>query len=475
MKKFVFIAMILLPVAVMAQQNYCGTEMHPEQLSWLRNFQLNNTGSNERSSELYYVPLKIHVVGTDDGDGYLNVSTIITNMCDLNEQFAPTGFEFYLDGDLDYIANSDYYMHDFYGGSLMMYEHNVFGAVNMYYVDDPAGNCGYFSYGGDAVAVAKSCGNVGNSTIAHELGHFFSLPHTFYGWEWGTPSPGDQEKVDGSNCSSAADGFCDTPPDYAPYRWNCFAVPTFTDPNGETFSPDGTNFMSYADDACMIQFSADQQSAMQANLTGPRSALISGPDPIYVELDSATLISPADNAEDMYVNYTELVWNAIPNAKYYELNLSVTPSFSAIVTSQLLTDTSFLLTDLASEKKYYWRIRPIGEVNYCEPYSGSYNFRTGSQILAGIEQGEPDAQVLTIYPNPANSGNNANVDFVSSISGNASISILDITGKNVYTDQVKILNGLNHFEISLQDIPAGIYMVMCGNADFLSTEKIIIQ
>ena len=56
------------------------------------------------------------------------------------------------------------------------------------------------------------------------------------------------EKMDGSNCHYAADGFCDTSPDYIDYRWPCNdnleSNVTQMDPNGETFQSDGSLFMS---------------------------------------------------------------------------------------------------------------------------------------------------------------------------------------------------------------------------------------
>ncbi|MFN3940554.1 MAG: M43 family zinc metalloprotease, partial [Chitinophagales bacterium] len=382
MRKILIAVIFILPVTILAQSNYCGTEMSAEQLNWLRNFQQNYSPSDTRGTDIYYVPLKIHVVGNDDAYGYLSAANIIRNMCDLNMQFEPTGFQFYIYEDVDYINNSEYYTHDWYNGYEMMIYNNDNAAANLYYVNDPAGNCGYFSYAGNAVAIANSCAQPGNSTIAHELGHFFSLPHTFYGWEWGTPSAEDQEKVDGSNCTTAADGFCGTTPDYASYRWNCSSPPFFTDPNGDTFYADGSNFMSYAGDECMIQFSNDQMDAMQANLTGPRNNLLDNEAPQFFDLDTLLLIEPANGIENMYPNYTELVWASVENAVRYEVAVALNSSFSALAFSRIISDTSIVLNNLVQDKKYYWKIRPVGALNYCEDYSESRTFVTGSETLA---------------------------------------------------------------------------------------------
>ncbi len=45
------------------------------------------------------------------------------------------------------------------------------------------GVAGYYSRRGDYVFILNSYANGGSTTITHELGHFFTLPHTFYGWE----------------------------------------------------------------------------------------------------------------------------------------------------------------------------------------------------------------------------------------------------------------------------------------------------
>ena len=42
---------------------------------------------------------------------------------------------------------------------------------------------GYYSSQGDYVIVRKEELIKGNNTLSHEIGHFFSLRHTFYGWE----------------------------------------------------------------------------------------------------------------------------------------------------------------------------------------------------------------------------------------------------------------------------------------------------
>lgn len=119
--------------------------------------------------------------------------------------------------------------------------------INLYFVSFIPDFCGFASgQNTDAftagIFVMKSCTDA--RTIAHELGHLFSLAHTFEG--------NGTELVNGDNCSTEGDQICDTPAD--PYKAldplpayidNCKFVFTGQDANGEYYNPDLGNIMSY--------------------------------------------------------------------------------------------------------------------------------------------------------------------------------------------------------------------------------------
>lgn len=95
--------------------------------------------------------------------------------------------------------------------------------------------------------------------MAHELGHYFGLFHT---WE-GRDCKNDDCLMDG-------DMFCDTPPDKSVFNScddNSCSTDTLSNFSNNTFFTDtldmGTNFMDYGNGGCQLDFSLGQAERMQ--------------------------------------------------------------------------------------------------------------------------------------------------------------------------------------------------------------------
>lgn len=99
------------------------------------------------------------------------------------------------------------------------------------------------------------------STLAHELGHFFGLQHTF------GKSPEENsthEKADGSNCTEEADFICDTPADpNGLIDENCVYI-GLSDKKKHGYNPMVNNYMSYYRNSCKIEFTKGQYASINA-------------------------------------------------------------------------------------------------------------------------------------------------------------------------------------------------------------------
>lgn len=145
--------------------------------------------------------------------------------------------------------------------------------------------------------------------LVHEAGHYLGLYHTFHGGCMGMTA---------SDCSTAGDRVCDTPPVNAPNSgcpsagWNtCNEIPNLPD--------DIHNYMDYVSETCMSGFTDGQNDRMLAQINLFRSNLVSSGNLAYTGVGcnggllanfTASNYSPCVNTS---VNFTAI---ASPGASY---------------------------------------------------------------------------------------------------------------------------------------------------------------
>ena len=80
---------------------------------------------------------------------------------------------------------------------------------------------------------------------------------------------------------------------------------------------------------------------------------------------------------------------------------------------------------------------------------------------------------MKMYPNPAT--NNVNVTFSSEESANAVLSVMNLMGQTVYTENVNIQEGYNMVNLSVNNFRSGVYMVNIKTNKGTSTQKLIVK
>lgn len=486
------IAALQLAVASFAQPaNYCGTPHGKSE--WLKAYQQQPQAYAQRSNNLLYVPLTIHLVGTSEGEDFLSVNSLYENFCTLNEAFEAANIQFYIEGDINYISSDNYYEHNFQQGSWMMQDNNVPGTVNCYFVGDPAGNCGYYSPFRDAVAMSNGCSGGGAQTWAHELGHFFSLPHPFSGWEGTDYTPSMEvpnflengaavERLDGSNCNFAGDGFCDTPADYLSFRWSCNGSGESSvlqqDPQGEEFRSDGSLIMSYSNDNCKYRFSSGQIDAMRANILSQRQELINDaptPEPIASEVE---LLSPESGLALGNANTSvSLSWAPLPSADGYIVETAVVlPGTSTTINEQrhFAEATSLVVEGLVPNRDYQWRVRPLNPYDGCAPYSDPYFFSL--REVVNSSRYTEEAFAFELFPNPQEAGAPIRVELESPVSSRqAVLRLYSSTGQILRQQAVPNGSGKQQLSISTEGMAAGLYLLEWRHAEGRVQRKLLLQ
>lgn len=502
---------LLVPLAINAQAiKPCGTPSVKS--DWLTAYQQRPVKAVDRTADtILYIPMVVHNGGSDEGEGHYAVTNVLDAFCTLNEDFKAANIQFYLAEDIRLLPDSKLNEHEttLAGGQLML-QYNVPNAVNSYILKDPAANCGY-SLPWASLAVNKSCAAESSHTWAHEVGHYFTLPHPFLGWEGGTSYDGSEEvnydepappqvlvdytefknqpfedtliidtilveKVDGSNCQIAADGFCDTSPDYLGARWQCNRNKESdfqTDPDGVRFRSDATLIMSYSSDDCTDRFTPEQIAAMRAYLQEERTDLLVTPPPLPEPItDVPQLLFPIAE-ETVPVNAIELAWDPVPNATRYVVQVTRVPSFPG-VPGTFETDEPFLvIPDLNVGRRYRWRVRAYNFFDTCTEFSEKEAFTVGDATTAipAIE----GISSFQVFPSILNKGTAVQLSLQTQRPIAGILRLFHLSGIEVYTQSIKTQQGAPFFSIPTGEFPSGMYWVGLETEKGKHFEKIIIK
>ena len=507
----IFLAFLLFaPILLQAQQQNvhpCGTP--PVKSDWLKDYQRHPHHYRSGADTVLYMPLTIHLLGNDNGAGHVSVMNLLDGICQLNDDFAGSDANilYYIEGEFNYIDSSAWNNHtEILAGYEMMMANNVPNTINNYIVSNPAGNAGYNLPSAKAVAVGRSHLSLGKHVWSHEIGHNLSVQHPFLGWEgnsysYAIPTPTQVvydytsfkqtwhnsadttildtawvELVDGSNCTFAADGFCDTKPDYLtgggwPCDANGFSITQLKDPNNVDFKSDATNFMAYASDICGSGFSVEQIAAMRANIYSTKSSYLYNQNPTR---DTITdVITQNYPTQGEIVNYlgVDFNWSHADGATHYAFQVSLTPNFSVIVADLMTEDTTATVGQLFNNRTYYWRVKPFNQGYTCASKSQNFEFATSNlspvQNVASIQQ-------YRIYPNLVNGGQLINIDLVLDKTLDAEVMLFSSNGQLVQQENIELQQGFNNHRFSTNALPAGIYVLVINTEEGTVRDKIVV-
>jgi hypothetical protein len=260
----------------------CGTELTPEDIAKFKAEPSVDYSLLGPAVVNYCIPISLHIVRKTDGTGGISLSQFYKGLQDCNAKYVGTGLTFHIH-DIIYLDDDDYYLNINTTAEIdaMLGESPVANTVNVYCTpnlsNESGGLCGRGSFttsSPQGIALSNDCVGVSDndSSFPHEMGHYFDLFHTH-------ETAFGAELVDGSNCTTAGDKLCDTPADPTLDPPNnvtnaCVYTGSATDSNGDSYSPDTHQIMSYAPKLCRDNFSAQSQAKIINTLTTKRSYLI---------------------------------------------------------------------------------------------------------------------------------------------------------------------------------------------------------
>lgn len=320
-------------------QNPCGTEQSkdlnfsPEKLQAFIQAE-----KASRSSADYVYPISAHVFQHDFGFGGLNENVIIDAISTMNDRYAPLGIEFYLCGAVTYIDRTDLWDFDSSEESELT-PFLVPNTINIFFARDVISSsgrnvCGYSNfpwYSDDFILMASGC-TANGATLSHELGHYFGLLHTH--------SPG--ELVNRINCSFAGDECCDTPADPTlddnNVNQNCDYIGTETDFNGDPYTPQVENIMSYAPSQCRNAFTNDQRNRARYYAANDRNYFSCNVSSVEENQMIDVRIYPNPTTNSLTIQSNE----SIKSIVLYDLSQKLVGSYTVSLTNSTVIATDHL-------------------------------------------------------------------------------------------------------------------------------------
>lgn len=511
---FTFFLLIFLVSASVAQQHVCGVT-HDDQsqmISFIEHFNKTSDLSSVRSVDPVYIPIKFHMTSENDGSGRVKADAMLDQMAVLIKDYKKLGIYLYLqDARANYLNSTSIYLNP---GNFVntIVSNKDKDAVNIFICENanPPGSdndagvvLGFYNPQGDYIIIRNNDVKNATSSLTHEVGHFFSLPHTFFGWEnvyafygWVTSQggvlPWDVAQFDGmytsntcggsneiaevmdqSNCLFAADRICDTPPDYnfGFGAGGCVWNNTLKDRNGDVIDPQENNIMSYFGGCDEYVFTDDQIAVMIANFnSNARDHLDRDyiPDTTVIE-SNHELTSPANSEKLEYYNNILLDWTDADGASNYLISVnSSTGDFFEFYTE----DSELIIEELKPNTFYFWDVRPFNEGFTGTEGKNSF-FTTGTELNTSVKESDL-IQNVTIFPNPGRAGQDINVAISMEKSMTVTTSIVDLTGQLVKTTTQILAQGNNAIRIEAI-LESGIYILKLDTEDGSIHKKIVIQ
>jgi len=185
-------------------------------------------------------------------------------------------------------------------------------------------------------------------------------------------------------------------------------------------------------------------------------------------INTVYLTSP-ENEEMDVASCPSYEWEEIVGAANYELWVDQDSEFSNPMIGIAESPTFQCAIPMERDTACYWKVRGVTSLDTTN-WSAVWSFRT--EGYAGIGD-EFTNESVEIYPNPSDGSFTLIVN--SYTNDNFELSIIDISGKLIYQDNIVCLPGRNNVSINLSELRKGLYFVNIRKEDNFVTKKLFIE
>jgi hypothetical protein len=184
------------------------------------------------------------------------------------------------------------------------------------------------------------------------------------------------------------------------------------------------------------------------------------------------LVYPKNDSANCSTEMSFVWQKSQPDVDRYLFELDTTENFSTSFKDSTITDTTYLYTDLQTEKEYWWRVKAYNTSGWGN-FSKVQRFNTN---IVSVEREEIPVEYALEqnYPNPFNPSTTINYGI--SERSFVELRIYDILGREVEL----ILNeeqdaGYYNIEFNANNLASGVYFYKLTAGEFIETEKMILM
>ena len=458
-----------------AQNLPCGHKTTLEDQEFLQNISHRISLNRLEATPITYFPIQAFIVQTSGGVVANTAIQILKGIAALNMNFLPANIQFYLTGPIRPIVSDRFF--DFKQNqedSLCTNNENP-NAINIYYVNSILYKDGQYvgGYAYSPGSIQKRIlikGIEANEikTLTHEMGHFFSLAHTFQ--DSNDEIVSKRELVTrgvGKNCNSTADFICDTPADPYPVErgqvTNCVYTSQWYDANGDLFNPDIFNFMSYYFyySCDTSKFTATQYDFIKTTSTIPNRTLLNTP---AQNVPTPTNLKGTNIESGLNLKWNDNASNEI--GYFIERSLNKDSGFVCL-NAVNIDSTQYNDFKVVPNTMYYYRIRAANSLNYSTVYTFKTDILYCKPVYRATCTGtspETNVSSFTLNTTPVFSNTNK----VCSSFTLFDSSIIDLQSENNYTFTILLDKGTAGYYPQ----HAAIWIDLNKNGSFEEPEKL---
>jgi hypothetical protein len=170
--------------------------------------------------------------------------------------------------------------------------------------------------------------------------------------------------------------------------------------------------------------------------------------------------------KDWSLQNAQVLYRINPEDSFTSIDFLPTPAVDTFIILPLPQNNPWLQYYITAQDNKGWKSRiPLGSNQY---------FQLGSKPVSVIYNNNPIDKILSVYPNPVQTGNILNIEIFGQSGNSIEIDIYTLLGLKISGADFNLEQGINNLKLSTLDLNSGIYYLKIKNRNDSQIRKIVV-